>query len=205
MGLDLNKIVVLYEEFYGRNIDMMPQLVAERRVPLSVAGVMSKRLHSSNADWKDNYSDTGDAFAYHPDGKFKIMLDSQNLLKINPESKLESGALVLEDGVYEKLEGHKFTRKQLKRLIERELTPAKAKAHPIWKELARDDELLSAYVDSMFSEMKQRFNYNKNMGVYLASAEKVPTLRVACIYRLEYRSRLNCRGDLDNDVGRFAV
>ena len=64
MALDLNQIIVPYKEFYGRNTEQMPLLIAEGRIPLSVAGVMEQRLRSEKPDWKNNYFDTGDAVAY---------------------------------------------------------------------------------------------------------------------------------------------
>ena len=34
-----------YKEFPGRNVDQMPKLIAEGRVPMSVAGLMRRRTH----------------------------------------------------------------------------------------------------------------------------------------------------------------
>ncbi len=42
MALDFNDFVK-YKEFYGRNIDQMPLLIAEGRTPISVACVMEQR------------------------------------------------------------------------------------------------------------------------------------------------------------------
>ena len=44
MALQLNEQDVPYKEFYGRNIGQMPKLIAEGRVPLSVSGLMQRRL-----------------------------------------------------------------------------------------------------------------------------------------------------------------
>ena len=184
MGLDLNNTIVPYKEFYGRNVDQMPALIAESRIPLSVAGLMQQRLRSGKQDWKDNYFDTGDAIVYHPDGRVKIVLDSQLLRDINPKSELLNGALVLVDGVYETLQGPEFTREKLAKITERDLALEEVKTHPFWQTLARDGALLNEYADSMGAEMKQRFKYDSIMGVYLASAEKKPTARAACVYGL---------------------
>ena len=71
------------------------------------------------------------------------------------------------------------------------------KAHPVWKALARDDALLTEYTDRMFAEMKTRFTYDAAMGLYLASGEKVPSLRAACVGRLEDGSLFNGGDRLD--------
>ncbi len=77
-----------YESFEGRNIDQMPLLIADGRVPASVADVMERRLNSKNPNWKSSYFDTGDMIVYHPDGKFKVVRDTQLLREISPQTKL---------------------------------------------------------------------------------------------------------------------
>lgn len=203
MGLDLNNTIVPYKEFYGKNVTQMPNLIREGRVPLNVAGLMEQRLRSGKNDWKDNYFDTGDAVAYHPDGRVKFVLDSQTLRGINAESKLQNNALVLGDGVYEQLEGLEFARDKLAKITERDLVAKDIKANPIWQKLARDESLLNEYVDAMSAEMKKRWNYDDSMGIYLASAEKVPTLRSVFVFRLESGSLLYGGIGLDSDFGRL--
>lgn len=201
MALDLNNVIVPYQEFYGRNVEQMPKLIAEGRVPISVAGIMAQRLNSGKEDWKDNYFDSGDAIAYHPDGKFKIILDSHSLREINAESKLKNGALVLADGLYESLQGQEFTRKDL--VLGKDMSAADVKAHPVWQLVARDGNLLNEYADKMFAEMKQRFDYTENMGFYVADANKTPTLRALYASWLESGSRLRGNDNLESGYGRL--
>ena len=150
-----------------------------------------------------------DGIAYNAGGKkFKIILDSQDLRKVTPKSKLQNGALILEDSMYETLQGSEFTKGDLKELLERDLSADEVKAHPVWKALARDDALLTEYTDTMFAEMKQRPEYDaavgfSAMGLYLASGEKVPTLRAAYVGRIGVRSRLDGWCSLDVDDGRL--
>lgn len=210
MALDLNDTIEPYRDFRSDDaqtyLAQMPLVIANGRVPLSVANLMERRLHAgkSSATWKDNYFDLGDGIAYNAGGsKFKIVLDSQDLRKVTSESKLKSGALILGDGVYEQLSGQEFTKNDLKSLLERDLSADEVKAHPIWKALARDDALLVEYTDKMFPEMKQRFQYDTAMGLYLSSGEKMPTLRAACVGWLEGGSRFFGRGNLDGDNGRL--
>ncbi len=202
-NLDLNDTIEPYKNFRSDNaknyLAQMPLVIADNRVPLSVANLMERRPHAgkSVSTWKDNYFDTGDGIAYNAGGsKFKIVLDSQDLRKVNLKTEQKNGALVLEDGIYEQLQGQEFTKEDIKSLLERDLSADEVKAHPVWKALARNDALLTEYTDKMFAEMKTRFTYDKAMGLYLASGEKVPTLRAAYVDGLESRSQFVGRCNL---------
>ena len=105
----------------------MPEVLADDRVPISVAEFMQLRLSALDlfADSLENpkkynrmyrtkvakffkdvwgiNADTGDAALYNPDGRIKIDLDSELIRKINPamESELLGGAIRLPSGLYE--------------------------------------------------------------------------------------------------------
>ena len=203
-NLELNDTIEPYKDFRSDDaqtyLAQMPLVIADNRIPLSVANLMERRLHAgkSAVAWKDNYFDTGDGIAYNAGGsKFKIVLDSQDLRKVTPQTEPKNGALVLGDGIYEQLQGQEFTRSDLKSLLERDLSADEVKAHPVWKALARDDALLTEYTDTMFAEMKTRFTYDTAMGLYLASGEKVPTLRAAFVIGLVDWSQFSGRCNLD--------
>jgi len=204
-NLELNDTIEPYRNFRDEKnartyLAQMPLVIADNRIPLSVANLMERRLHAgkSAVAWKDNYFDTGDGIAYNAGGsKFKIVLDSQDLRKVTPQTEPKNGALVLGDGIYEQLQGQEFTRSDLKSLLERDLSADEVKAHPVWKALARDDALLTEYTDTMFAEMKTRFTYDTAMGLYLASGEKVPTLRAAFVIGLVDWSQFSGRCNLD--------
>ncbi|MBS3117851.1 hypothetical protein J4430_03150 [Candidatus Woesearchaeota archaeon] len=74
-----------HKEFYGRNIEQMPKLIAEGRTPLSIAGLMKRRIEVLNSPYEvrsaywDNYFGTGDGIACHPNGKGKVVLDAKPL------------------------------------------------------------------------------------------------------------------------------
>ena len=193
--LELNEIAP-YKKFYGRNTEQMPLLVKDGRVPMSTAGLMDRRLevrddkfsNEVRSEWHDNYFDTGDGILYHPDGKIKVVPDAQVLREIDSKSKLSNGALVLEAGAYEAMQGAEFTKEDLKRIIKDSLTRDEAKSNPFWKVLARDQDRLNAYVDFVFDETLRRFSYDKNMGIYVATAQKEPTARRLFVDGLEDRS-----------------
>ena len=215
MVLRLNTAREAYQEFYGRNVEQMPRLIADGRVPMNVSQLMQRQLdvRNSEADVKssylDNYFDTGDAVFYHPDGRVKIVLDSQTLREITPESPRNSGALVLTEDVYNSLQGEEFKSGKLGKTGV-PLSRAGVKAHPVWKVLARDQRLLNDSVDFIFGEYQRRFAKDSHlddiraMGVYLSSAQgKTPEMRAWCVDRLEYRSFVSGRDDLDYGSGRF--
>jgi hypothetical protein len=203
MGLDLNDEIMLYQEFYGRNTKQIPLLIADGRTPLHVAGVLAQRLNSGKSNWKYNYFDTGDGLVYHPDKKVKVVLDAQPLRELTSESRLHNGAFVLEDGVYETLEGEELTFDDIKDVVGRELSLKEAQQHPLWRAFARNQDLLDEYAQKMFAEMKERFDYDKNMGVYLDSFDRAPKMRAACVDWLEDRSWLGGVNNLDYNYGRL--
>ena len=187
MVLKLNAAREAYKEFYGRNTEQMPKLIADGRVPMNVAQLMQRKLDVRNSDtdvkssYLDNYFDTGDAVAYHPDGRAKIVLDSQTLRDMTPKSELYCGALVLTEDAYNALQGEEFKKGKLGK-VDEWLSREAVKSHPVWKVLARGDQaLLNDYADYIFSEGKQRFGYDTAMGVFPDSESNSLKLRAWCV------------------------
>ncbi|MBU1051108.1 MAG: hypothetical protein KJ718_00970 [Nanoarchaeota archaeon] len=199
----------LFREFYGQNIAQMPKLNEAGRTPISTARLMQRRLELRKAPedvksaWTDNYFDTGDAVAYHPDGRMKVDLDSAQLRQITPESQRVGGAIALTEDLYNAIDAEEFTRAELEGHIGNQLTREQAKANPVWRVLARDQALLNDYVDHVFTEGKQRFGYDEAMGVFPDSAGDTPKLRAWCVGRLGYGSDASGGDDLGIDDGRF--
>jgi len=213
MALTLNTTKQAYKAFPEKgtapNTKQMPKLIAEGRVPISVAELMQRRLNVRNAeagvktDWMDNYFDTGDAIVYHPDGRVKIILDSQHLREITPQSKLNRGALLLTEDDYNALQGQELKRDKLGK-TGTSLSKADVKAHPVWKVLARDQTLLDDYADYIFAEGKNRFSYDNAMRIYTTSANgKTPEMRAWFVYRLGGRSYAGGRDSLGYVGGRL--
>lgn len=205
--LQLNEPTLEY--FEGKNVDQMPNLIANGMTPLSVSGLMQRRLHSQygSSAVRDslmhNYFDTGDGVAYHPDGRIKIVPDARPLREMNSESKLVNGALALPYGMYEKLEGQEFTRKDIKKYVGDAISSKDAKSNPLWQALARDPKLLNEYVDLIFAQAKQQFQYDKNMGVYVSDAPESPAMRLWCVGRPRVRPSAEGRGGLGDSGGRL--
>ena len=209
MALQLNTSPETYKEFYGKNVEQMPALIAEGRVPMNVSQLMQKRLDVRNSreavkeSWMDNYFDTGDTVAYHPDGRVKVVLDSQTLREMIPDTEIIGGALLLTGDAYNALEGEEFAKGKLGKIGSR-LSKDEVKAHPVWKTLARDQGLLNDYADLIFTEGKERFDYDTVMGVYPDSVGEDPKMRAWLVGGLGYGSNAGGWSSLDFDVGRFA-
>jgi len=209
MALKLNATRETYKEFYGRNVEQMPKLIADDRVPMNVSQLMQRRLDVRNSDadvktsYMDNYFDTGDVVVYHPDGRVKIVLDSQTLRDVTPNTQRVGGGLLLTEYAYNTLQGEEFKKGKLRKVNEW-ISRKDVKAHPVWKVLARDQGLLNDYVDYIFAEGKQRFGYDPAMGVFPDySIVGTSKMRVWCIGRLEDWSYAYGRNDLDFSSGRF--
>ena len=79
------------------------------------------------------------------------------------------GALILTSEQYDKLEGEEFSREEVERQgfpFETHLTIDQAKKHPVIRALVRDQHLLDAYVETMSTEGKRRYNYDRIMCVF---------------------------------------
>ncbi|MCD4666539.1 hypothetical protein K8R47_01890 [archaeon] len=210
MSLQLNK-PGRYKEFYGANPEQMNLLIKEGRVPISTADLMRIRLEvltggseDVRSAWHDNYFDTGDAIVYHPNGNAKIVLDSKLARELNLDSEIRNGALILPDGMYEQLEGTEFNRDELEKYVaEESLTLDQVNQNPIWQALARDKSLLNKYADMVFKETKDRFGYDKNMGLYVSSKPEEPNMRLWYVGRLGCRSGAGGNSSLGSDIGRL--
>jgi hypothetical protein len=203
-----------FKKFYGKSAEQMPKLIAEGRTPMSTAQLMQRRLDVRNDivgvrhAWLDFGFDTGDGVVYHPDGRVKVVLDSEDLRDMNSESRICRGALVLTDDDYNALKGsyvEEFERGKLGKVNEW-LSKQEAKSHPVWKVLARDQILLNDYVDFIFAECEHRGGHDisEAMGVYLRPCSgDVPELRELYVMELFHRACIVSRYDLGAKGGCF--
>ena len=97
-----------YKSFQGSYNKQMPLLIQEGLQPLTAKDVMEyriKAIQSNNEDefdfWLDHYFDTADGLAYH-DNNLIVVPNSQELLNINPESKLSNGEATKQEKEEEK-------------------------------------------------------------------------------------------------------
>jgi hypothetical protein len=140
MVLELNSIRQPYREFEGIGCIELPKLIADGRVLMSVAELMERRIQFKdsnsliNHSYLDNYFGTGDAIAYNPKGKVKVVLDCPTLMDIPSIKKANkimiSDTLNLTNEEYNGLKGEEFKKGELGK-IESSLSREEVKAHPI--------------------------------------------------------------------------
>ena len=212
MTIESNDPTQDYKLFYGKYLEQMPKLLIEGRIPLSFKDVMQRRLEAANSQypnlieaWLDNYFDTGDACVIDSRGNLKVVHDSNHLRELNSKTKLTNGAIVLSNADYSKLGGEEFSPKTIKEYgVLEPLTEKQVNEHPVWKALARGDEvLLKAYSQMIFAKAKERFHYDKNMSIYLPSSREMPQLRSWCAGRLYYKSYATGRDGIGDDSGHL--
>lgn len=196
--------------FNGRTVDRMPELVAQGYSPISVAGIMEQRLNAWQSDdqelaqlWGKNYFDSGDGIMYHPDGRIKVVPDSETLRKVNPNTPLKwYGAQVLSEGSFDKAQGEEFSRKDVKRFANEYLKQKDVLNNPIWLALTRGDkELLKDYAGQVYS----RINDSNLMKIWVSDAPDFEAERLWCLSGLDYYSNVygNYGGLLGGDDGRL--
>lgn len=140
-----------YKSFPGKNIEQMPKLISEGRVPINVSQVMQERMiFRENQEfleraWRREEFTTGDAVIYHPDGRIKVVLDSPLVRQMNPSSSEIGGGLRISEEDFRKSDGGEFKANEFQKV--NYFTKKEAKENPIWQLLARDKSLLNGYVD----------------------------------------------------------
>jgi hypothetical protein len=140
-----------FENFEGSNLQAMPKLLADNRVPINFASFMLNRLYAVASkdqgfieEYWLNFADTGDGIVMRPDGKHKISLDSSMLRSLNPKSELSSnGQLVIADAVADEYyntvlkDTLEFTSKDAKKYTGKPLSLKEAIDSPYWGTLGR--------------------------------------------------------------------
>ncbi len=175
---------IKYMEYVGTCIDSMGLMRAHSREPMTCYELMARRVEVLGLDsifydpWWDHDFSTSDAIAFHPDGKIKVLHDCARLKGITADCKLENGFMVLEDGEYESFEGLEMTLFRLERKygLNRQLNKEEALNNPVINYLARDREILSAYVDVMFTRAMDSLQNAFNMGFFFYEYTDSPSI-----------------------------
>ena len=189
------------------NTEEMPRLIADNRDPISPAQIMKRRLELRNSDYaevKENWMysdfDTGDGALCVPDGSLVVAYDAQALREMTPESKLVGGALDLGDLDLKDVDGTKFTKAQLERMVlGTGLTLEQAKSHPIWEALARDKTLASDYAEMVFKD----HGHDIAMGVSLDQPSDNPKMKAWYVGGVGDESEADGNDDLNYDICRL--
>ena len=199
-----------YEVYRCPTTSAMPNLIADERVPASVAQVMRGRLEGDLL--LSRYHNTGDAVIYYPDGSAKLVWDSRDLRGLCEESLLSNGALVLSDRRTRRaIDGPILTREEMAAYTCYHQSKSAVLESPVWRWLAREDlDLLYAYANVIFSRVKERYDLDEAMAVFAGDYPQshVPVLRS---WRLGYIGDFGGRSEafgyhrLDKDDGDYLV
>ena len=189
---------------------------AVNKNPDNYAEELRQKVQDAYKKLWDKHANTGDLWlrqSAKQDGKGKIVLYNEQVLdflkkNLNPKSILVSGALALDgelEGVYNSFTGNnvlELTKDEVDNFFGKPHTKQGAKENPFWTSALGD--LKDDYIDVVFADGKQRFDYDENMGVYVRrDAQNVPTLRSWLVDRLEGGSGADGRYGLLNDDGRL--
>ena len=206
MKLSRNKSPPDFEKYNGKPIEKIPKLISENKRILSVADIVREKLESKDSlYWNHFQAYTGDAIAYHPDGRLKIVLDAKALEGLNSESRLIEGALALPDGMYEKIEGQEYRASDSK-LENCFLNKRKARSDPVLKFLLQEPKLLNDYIDLMF-ELKRNRPYLYTVKTAIKGAGKennMVTMRPLEVAMLQHPDIFTDRVNLD-DANRSCI
>ena len=182
--------------FNGKIIEKMPELISQGYIPISISEIMEQRIKAWESKdkglislWEKNYFDSGDGIIYHPDGRIKIVLDSQNLKNINPNTQLNwYGAQVLPEQTFQKTQGIEFTRNEIKEYANKYLKKKEVLSNPIWLALVREDkQLLKEYTYQVFSKI----NHLELMKIWISNSPHFEAQRLFCLDSLDFYSSID--------------
>ncbi len=171
--------------FEGEYREVMPAIIEAGLVPASPSWVMEQRNKSAGTNNQDSlwniYWDTDCGLA-GDSKKVYLFPHSKELRKITPDTKLTGSGIANSDISKAVI----YSRADLK--LNETLTEEEARKHPIWQELAGSQKRLDSYVENAFRLGKDKFNYDKMMGVYAPDDE---VQRAVVLLWLNNRSNAN--------------
>ncbi|MBS3097047.1 hypothetical protein J4480_06450 [Candidatus Woesearchaeota archaeon] len=153
-----------------------------------------QKVAEKNVQLWDRYADAGDLWlrqSANQERKGKVVLYNEQVLdflkkNLNPRSRLTNqGALALDrelEGAYDSFTGDnvlELSKANIDRFFGKSNTRQEAKDSPFWRFVLRD--LTNDYADAVFTDGKQKFNYDSAMGIYVADPENVQTMRLWCV------------------------
>lgn len=186
------------EPFEGEYRAKMFELVQAGFTPWSTENIMDARnaVPSEYPLW-NNYFDTDFGIA---GTKKKIYLApySARLRAVTPQTRLTygGGGLPLREDALD--EARTYNRNDL--ILDRNLTEEEARGSQVWLDFADGDQKrVEKYVENTFRFGKDRFNYDKMMGIFVPQ-DKEPIERAVVLGSLYDRSR----ADGGNHLGSYA-
>lgn len=184
--------------FRGKIIDNMSKIRNLNYDLISVRKIAEQTLRANEFGYmkileklENNFYDTCDSTIYHPDGRVKIVLNSKNIYNLNNESKIKyDGSLILPSNSFQNTEGFEFSKDDVNKYCEIDLTKKQILENPFWMALFNEDKhLLKEFRDYVFSEDK----YSPKMRIYInKSRPRVQTERLWCLNGLDGNCVIDC-------------
>ncbi len=148
----------------------MELLTTDGAFPFSILDLLKKRINTSEDKiardfWWCNNFNSADGVAYrHRDRRAKIVLDALPLMAITPHSELYDGGVVLQDGMFERLNGVEISEEELdmyNALKDLAREYIEEGSHLIWNTLKRNFSLKD--ITSHFYRTMNKQNMNINI------------------------------------------
>lgn len=234
--------------YNGRMLTTIPKMKEEGRVPISVAWLMMRQLLTldkkkrwflfnvvtfpqegqakdvAETYWETSINCVADGIIAHPEGKAKIVLDSEDLKDLTPKSSKfqkysygEDYGLVLKDAdIYETARGShivEVTVDEVARYTGLKSLKAQTLDNKIWRilarhpdevpaEIARDKNLLKEYANAVFS-LDRNSSYHMGINFNIPRSPMLFTWRLNMMGR--YKSSANYMGFGTDCTGTLGV
>lgn len=215
--------IQIYKAFPGRNIDEMPKLVSESRIPIGVAEIMVRNIELEKRDneedvkevYRNNGFTTGDAFISHPSQRFAIIFNSERLRKLNSHTPRKKGALTLTDECFKDalMQDNVYEIKKEDLIYNNQwLSKQEAFNSKVWRIINRHpDEVHQNYVipelheevvDYSFSKAKYEFESERAMEISIRSIDTEGVrLKPLTVSSFKRGARLSLNKSVDDPAG----
>jgi len=197
--LELNEAPGVYEDFYGRITDKLPELRAQGRTLMSGKTLMERRLGSVRDTFRNNYFHIDLSNVRSPtDEEVKVVLSDPLVDTISPQSNIVSGGLVISPEDYAEREGLVISGSEAREL-QSNVYALPSKRQAFWELVAEGDtQLLTDYRKEVARVTDKP--EDKVMGVYPSLR---PGLRLWFAGRLSNRSYADGGNYLGSSYGRL--
>jgi len=191
-------------------VSLISKLSKQNYKPISTYDIIEQRIKFPLIDksdlscrWWTNWFNSGDSIRFHPDGRIKIVYDSQTLININPKSSLDKqGALILPYGTFDKFEGVEFSEKEVEKFNDKSFMFDEIYKNQFWLSLVKEDKsLLKEYIWQMCSRIEKL----KLMKIHIAKPNlEFEVERPLCIFGTKGNGNINM-DRLDRNIRMIGI